>query len=218
VIIRASSDSSILVSFGDRISPEEHLQVLRLTRRLEGSRAVRNLHPAFSSVLVEFDPRLTRAEEIEDLIRGTLDPDPSDDAATPPARQVEIPVRYGGEFGPDLEDVARHAGIAAGRVVELHASAEYEVYFLGFATFFVYLGGLPAEIATPRLSAPRRQVPAGSVGIAGNQTGIYPIASPGGWRIIGRTAARLFDPQAEPPPLVRMGDRVRFVPVEEDRA
>lgn len=217
MIIRPSSDSSLLVTFGDRISPEAHREVLRLTRRLEGARAVRNLHPAFSSVLVEYDPRLIRAGEIEDLIRSKLDPDAADDVATTPARQFEIPVRYGGEFGPDLEDVARHVGIAADRVVELHALAEYEVYFLGFATFFVYLGGLPVEIATPRLSAPRRQVPAGSVGIAGSQTGIYPIASPGGWRIIGRTDARLFDPQAEPPPLVRMGDRVRFVPVAEDR-
>lgn len=215
MIIRPSSDSSLLVYFGDRISPEVHRQVLRLARRLEGARAVRNLHPAFASVLVEFDPRLTRAEEVEDLIRGKLDPDSGEDAS---ARLVEIPVRYGGEFGPDLEDVARHAGITAGRVVELHTSVEYEVYFLGFATFFVYLGGLPAEIATPRLSAPRRQVPAGSVGIAGNQAGIYPIASPGGWRIVGRTDARLFDSQADPPPLLRMGDRVRFVPVAEDGA
>ena len=194
--------------------------MLRLTRRLEGARAIRNLHPAFTSVLVDFDPRLTRAEEIEDLIRGTLgSPIPVTMPPRPPARQVEIPVRYGGEFGPDLEDVARHAGITAGRVVELHASAEYEVYFLGFATFFVYLGGLPAEIATPRLSAPRRHVPAGSVGIAGNQTGIYPhrLSRTAGGSSGGRPL-RLFDPQAEPPPLVRMGDRVRFVPVEEDRA
>ena len=216
--IRPSSDSSLLVTFGDRISLEAHRQVLRLTRRLEGAREIRNLHPAFTSVLVEFDPRLARAGEIEELIRARLEADPADDVAEPPARRIEIPVRYGGEFGPDLEDVARHAALDAGRVVELHASAEYEVYFLGFATFFVYLGGLPAEIATPRLDAPRRQVPAGSVGIAGGQTGIYPLASPGGWRIIGRTDARLFDPQGEPPPLVRMGDRVRFVPVREDRA
>ena len=191
----ASSDSSLLVSFGDRISPEAHLQVLRLTRRLEGSRAVRNLHPAFS----------LGAGGVRSTVypgRGNRRSDPGHAGSGSqgrcrhaPARQVEIPVRYGGEFGPDLEDVARHAGIAAGRVVELHASAEYEVYFLGFATFFVYLGGLPAEIATPRLSAPRRQVPAGSVGIAGNQAGIYPMASPGGWRIIGRTGLRLFDPK-----------------------
>jgi inhibitor of KinA len=218
VTIRPSSDSSLLVTFGDRISPEAHRQVLRLTRRLESARKIRNLHPAFTSVLVEFDPRRARAGEIEELIRARLQADGEEDVAEPPARLIEIPVRYGGEFGPDLEDVARHAGLEAGRVVELHASAEYEVYFLGFATFFVYLGGLPAEIATPRLAAPRRQVPAGSVGIAGGQTGIYPLASPGGWRIIGRTGARLFDPQREPPPLVRMGDRVRFVAVPEDRA
>ena len=218
--IRPASDRSLLVSFGDQISPGARRQVLRLTHSLEGLRPIRNLHPAFTSVLVEFDPRLTRQAEIEDLIRektlGQAGCAEQDMLET--ARQVEIPVRYGGEFGPDLEEVARHAGLTATRVVELHASAEYLVYFLGFATFFVYLGGLPAEIATPRLAAPRRHVPAGSVGIAGSQTGIYPMASPGGWRIVGRTDLRLLDLQAVPPPLVRMGDRVRFVPVAEVRS
>jgi KipI family sensor histidine kinase inhibitor len=208
------------VSFGDRISPEAHRQVLRLTHNLEGLRPIRNLHPAFTSVLVEFDPRLNRQEEIESLIRDRIPENPGPAGEAPPeaARRVEIPVRYGGEFGPDLEDVARHAGISAARVVELHASADYLVYFLGFATFFVYLGGLPARIAAPRLAAPRRHVPAGSVGIAGSQTGIYPMASPGGWRIVGRTDLRLLDLEAAPPPLVRMGDRVRFVPVGEVRS
>ena len=101
--------------------------------------------------------------------------------------------------------------------MELHSSPDYLVYFLGFATCFVYLGGLPLEIATPRLPAPRKHVPAGSVGIAGSQTGIYPLASPGGWRVIGRTPLPLFDREATPPPLLRMGDRVRFVPLPEAR-
>jgi KipI family sensor histidine kinase inhibitor len=125
---------------------------------------------------------------------------------------MEIPVSYGGEFGPDLADVARHTGLTPERVVEMHAGAEYLVYFLGFAPGFAYLGGLPPELTTPRLTAPRKHVPAGSVAIGGNQTGVYPIASPGGWRIIGHTDAKLFEPGAPDPVLLRMGDRVRFVP------
>jgi KipI family sensor histidine kinase inhibitor len=120
-------------------------------------------------------------------------------------------VEFGGQCGPDLEDVSRHTGLAPERVVEQFTAAVFEVYFVGFATCFPYLGGLPAELATPRLSAPRTHVPAGSVAIGGQQAGVYPLASPGGWRLIGRTRLRLFDPQGVPPPLVRMGDRVRFV-------
>ena len=121
-------------------------------------------------------------------------------------------MRYGGESGPDLEDVARHTGFSPERVVELFAGADYVVYFVGFSTCFPYLGGLPPELATPRLSAPRKHVPAGSVAIGGAQAGVYPLASPGGWRIIGRTMLPLFDPASAPPPLLRMGDHVRFLP------
>jgi KipI family sensor histidine kinase inhibitor len=213
VIIRSASDRSLLVSFGGDISVETHRLVLRLTRELVGLRSIRNVHPAYSSLLVEFDPRLHGRHEIEALIRAQWEC--GRESPEPPARTVELPVIYGGECGPDLEDVARHAGLDPARVIELHAAAEYLVYFLGFATAFVYLGGLPPELATPRLAAPRRQVPAGSIGIAGPQAGIYPLASPGGWRLIGRTPRRLFDPQGSPPPLLRMGDRIRFVPVRE---
>ena len=184
----------------------------RLTAALEGARGISNLHPAFASVLVEFDPRLHSHAEIESLVRLSLD---APEEELPASRLVEIPVRYGGADGPDLDDVARHHDLTPRRVVELHASAEYLVSFVGFSTCFPYLAGLPAGLATPRLAAPRRHVAAGSVAIAGSQAGVYPLASPGGWRVIGRTALRLFDPAGEPPPLLRMGDRVRFVPVEE---
>jgi KipI family sensor histidine kinase inhibitor len=209
VTIQPASDRSLLVSFGDEISIEAHHQVARLTHALEGQRAVLNLHPAFASVLIDFDPRFHSHADIEALVRQRIQ------TATGEAREprvVEIPVCYGGEFGPDLEYVARHAGLAPERVVELHAAADYLVYFVGFSTCFPYLGGLPPELATPRLSAPRKNVPAGSVAIGGSQAGIYPLASPGGWRIVGRTPLALFDPQSSPPPLLRMGDRVRFVP------
>ena len=189
-----------------------HQAVLRAIRCLAGVRGVLNLHPAYTSVLVDFDPRLLTHATAERLVREQWEAHRGD--AAPEPRRVEVPVRYGGEFGPDLEDVARHAGLPVERVIELHAGADYLVYFVGFSTFFPYLGGLPPELATPRLSAPRKHVPQGSVAIAGAQAGIYPLSSPGGWRLIGRTPLPLFDLASEPPPLLRMGDHVRFVPVE----
>ncbi len=209
--IRASGDRSLLVSFGEEISPQAHRAVRRVTAALAGARGVTNLHPAFASVLVEFDPRLHTHAEIESLVRLSLERAPEEESQT--SRLVEIPVRYGGADGPDLDDVALHHDLTPRRVIELHASAEYVVCFVGFATCFPYLAGLPAELETPRLAAPRRHVVAGSVAIAGSQAGVYPLASPGGWRVIGRTSLRLFDPAGEPPPLLRMGDRVRFTPV-----
>jgi KipI family sensor histidine kinase inhibitor len=214
VTIQPASDHSVLVCFGDELSFDTHLAVVRLTRCLQGVRGgILNLHPAYTSVLVDFDPRLRSHAEVEALVRQRLASQA--DAPQPEPRRVEIPVRYGGESGPDLGDVARHTGLTEERVVELHAAAEYLVYFVGFATCFPYLGGLPPELATPRLAAPRKHVPEGSVAIGGAQAGIYPLASPGGWRLIGRTPLKLFELSASPPPLLRMGDRIRFVPVLE---
>jgi KipI family sensor histidine kinase inhibitor len=206
--IRPASDRSLHVVFGDRIGAESYAAVVRLTHGLAGARGVLNLHPAYASVLIDFDPRRYTHRQIEALVRECFE---SSNPPEPQPRQVEIAVEFGGESGPDLEDVARHTGLAPERVVEQFTGAVYEVYFVGFATCFPYLGGLPAELATPRLSAPRKHVLEGSVAIGGGQAGVYPLASPGGWRLIGRTRLRLFDPQAVPPPLLRMGDRVRFV-------
>jgi KipI family sensor histidine kinase inhibitor len=199
------------VAFGESISVETHRRVFHLTRALEGVRGILNLHPAYASLLVEFDPRLHDHALMEALVRERAAGEAAESHGEE-ARLVEIPVRYGAEFGPDLEDVARHTGLTPERVIEMHAGAEYLVYFLGFAPGFAYLGGLPDKLATPRLSAPRKRVPAGSVAIGGNQTGVYPIESPGGWRVIGHTDAKLFDPSAAEPVLLRMGDRLRFVP------
>ncbi len=209
MIIRAASDRSLFVSFGNEISLAAHRQVKHLTRGLAGRRGILNLHPAFASVVVDFDPRLCTHEEVEALARRCHEEAPEEEESA--RRTVEIPVQFGGEAGPDLEDVARHTGLAAGRVIEIFCAADYLVYFVGFSTCFPYLGGLPPELATPRLSAPRKQVPEGSVAIGGSQAGVYPLASPGGWRLIGRTALRLFDVAAEPPPMLHMGDRVRFL-------
>ena len=214
--IRPTSDRSLLISFGSAISLETHRQVVRLVRAFEVlPPGILNLHPAYASVLIDFDPRRRRYSDVEALVRERMAA--AAELAVSDARTIEIPVCYGGAFGPDLEDVARHTGLTAGRVVELHASAQYLVYFLGFSPGFPYLGGLPTELATPRLSAPRKVVPAGSVAIGGSQTGVYPVDSPGGWRIIGRTTLRLFDAATTPPALLRTGDTVRFVPTAETR-
>ena len=197
-----ASDRSLLVTFGDEISFDIWRQVYGLTRALEGTSGILNLHPAYASVLIDFDPRLHTHEEIESLVRR--EPVQTELADR---RTVEIPVIFD---GPDLEDVAGHTGLSTGRVVETFTAAEYMVFFVGFSTCFPYLGGLPSELATPRLSAPRRHVPAGSVAIGGPQAGVYPLSSPGGWRLIGRTGLLLFDRSAEPPALLRMGDRVYF--------
>ena len=206
----AASDRSLLVAFGNEISPAIHHEVLKLLRAFEVlPSGILNLHPAFASALIDFDPRRMGHIAVEELVRNRL----ARAASLPvePPRTVEIPVLYGGEWGPDLEDVAGHAGISPGEVVRLHSSADYLVFFLGFSPGFPYLGGLPPALATPRLAAPRRSVPAGSIAIGGSQTSVYPTESPGGWRIIGRTSLRVFDLAADPPALLRPGDHVRFV-------
>jgi KipI family sensor histidine kinase inhibitor len=204
------SDRSLLVSFGDEISPEAHREVVRLTRGLAGAPGILNLHPAFASVLIDFDPRLRDHAAVAAQVRERLDA--VEESGAVERRTVEIPVQFGGDAGPDLDDVARHTGLAPERVIERFCAARFEVCFVGFATCFPYLSGLPPELATPRLAAPRKQVPEGSVAIAGRQAGVYPLASPGGWRLIGRTPLALFDSHGEPPPLLRMDDRVIFVP------
>jgi KipI family sensor histidine kinase inhibitor len=206
-----ASDRSLLLVFGDRISRAAHAHVLRLTPLLQSVRGVTNVHPAYASILIDFDPRTIRHSGLERAAAQLFAQ--AARAPLPEPRTVEIPVAYGGENGPDLDAVAALTGHTPEEVVAIHSGAEYLVYFLGFSPGFPYLGGLPESIAAPRLETPRRRVPAGSVAIGGRQTGVYPMASPGGWRIIGRTALRLFDPAADPPVLLRMGDHVRFVPL-----
>lgn len=204
--IRPSSDRSLLVTFAEGFSEETRRCVLRATRALAGIPGTVNLHPAYASVLVEFDPRRAGAEAVERAVRERLACAGEEFEEAP--RLVEIPVRYD---GPDLEDVARLTGFAVEEVVRRHSAAAYTVCFLGFSPGFPYLSGLPEELHVPRLAAPRTRVPAGSVGIGGAQTGVYPVASPGGWRLIGRTRVELFRAAEDPPVLLRMGDAVRFV-------
>jgi inhibitor of KinA len=182
---------------------------------LEPIPGVRNLHPAYCSILIKFDAIRLRHEDLERILRGYLER--MEAVTVPEPRLVEIPVCYGGEFGPDLKDVADLHGIAPGAVVELHAATTYVVYFLGFAPGFAYLGELPETLVTPRLATPRRVVPAGSVGIAGRQTGVYPISTPGGWRLLGRTPVTMFQPERARMSLLSIGDRVRFVAISPEK-
>ena len=171
--------------------------------------------PTYRSLLLHYDPLRLSFAEVTALVEEALTR--VEGRARPEPRLVEIPTCYGGEFGPDLEFVARHNGLSPEEVMRFHSSSLYPVYMLGFSPGFAYLGGLPHAIAAPRLSTPRTLVPAGSVGIAGEQTGIYPIATPGGWRLIGRTPLKLFDPYRDPPALLRPGDKVRFVIISEEQ-
>jgi inhibitor of KinA len=209
-----ASDRSLQLVFDDRISLAAHRDVLRLTPLLRSVRGVTNVHPAYASILIDFDPLSIRHSAVERAAAELFAQAVA--APFPEPRLVEIPVAYGGEYGPDLEAVAALTGHTPDEVVAIHSSAEYLVYFLGFSPGFPYLGGMPESIAAPRLETPRRRVPAGSVAIGGRQTGVYPMASPGGWRIIGRTPMRLFEPEADPPVRLQMGDRVRFVAVGQD--
>lgn len=206
-----------MIRLGESIDLETHRRVLRLLRTLEAHPVdgVIDLHPAYASILVIFDPVRQDHTALQFSLRRRLAE--SEGIELPPPPRIEIPVCYGGEYGPDLDAVARLHRVTAERVVELHSSPVYTVYFLGFAPGFAYLGGLPNEIATPRLDVPRARVPAGSVGIAGSQTGVYPFATPGGWRLIGRTPLRMFDPGREARmSLLEMGDQVRFIPIGAD--
>lgn len=210
-----ASDRSVLVSFGERIGLESHQGVAKLLRLIEAEpiAGVLNLHPAYCSLLITFDAKVWTHGDLERVLRQYLER--MEDAPYSEPRLVEIGVCYGGEFGPDLDEVAALQGITPGQVIELHSAAEYVVYFLGFVPGFAYLGELPEALATPRLQVPRRSVPPGSVGIAGRQTGVYPLPTPGGWRLVGRTPAVMF--QRENGSLLRIGDHVRFVPISRER-
>jgi KipI family sensor histidine kinase inhibitor len=217
VRFKPSSDQSLLVYFGQEITLQAHERVRRLLRllELEPIAGVRNLHPAYCSLLVKFDALKLEHDEVEAILRQYLDR--LEDVSLPEPRQVEIPVCYGGEYGPDLSNVCAIHGMTPAQAIELHASAKYRVYFLGFVPGFAYLGELPEALVTPRLATPRRRVPAGSVGIAGSQTGVYPFATPGGWRLLGRTPTVMFRTDRNGLSLLSIGDRVRFVPISREQ-
>jgi KipI family sensor histidine kinase inhibitor len=214
--INAFGDSALMIVLGDEIDPE-------LNQRVHGlAAAVRRLArddprfgepiPAYATVLVPIDPRVA-AEDLIAVLEDVVGAANAPMESPPPPRHHEFATRYGGNDGPDLAALAALHDLRPADVIELHASVEYRVYMLGFAPGFAYLGRVPAAIATPRRATPRSQVPAGSVAIGRDQTGVYPLATPAGWHVIGRTDATLWDPSRDPPALLAPGDTVRFVPI-----
>jgi KipI family sensor histidine kinase inhibitor len=213
--VAPAGDSALLVTFGRIISPQIHAQVRNLAQTISQDPlpGVGEAVPGYATLLVHYDPQMLDWDIVEAWVRQKLTDTGS--VEQQPVHLVEIPVYYGGAYGPDLADVAAVHHLSPQEVIRIHAAGEYPVYMMGFTPGFPYLGGMDPSISTPRLKTPRSRVPAGSVGIAGEQTGIYPVDSPGGWRLIGWTPLRLYDPDRNPPFLLSPGDVVRFVAVEE---
>lgn len=216
VRILTAGDSSLLVEFGKEISPEINRRIantvqLMREQQIEG---VVDMIPAFCSLLINYDPRVISYEKMKKRIQALVRVDIKRGETS--KRLFEIPVVYGGEYGPDLAFIAQNAGLSQEEVIKIHSSSDYLIYMLGFLPGFCYLGGLDERIHTPRLSTPRIKIPAGSVGIGGSQTGIYPLDSPGGWQLMGMTPVKTYDPDREVPILVEAGDYIRFVPIDEE--
>ena len=210
-------DSALLVRMGDQIDPGVNRQVHALFHELDNKPLDGYMEsiPGYCTLLVKYDPLKNGYAEIKKWVKKTLSRSNKFSPGKP--KVIEVPVFYGGEQGPDLEDVAKLHHLSVEDVIRLHSRETYTVYFIGFLPGFPYLGPLDPELETPRLETPRRVVKAGSVGIAGKQTGIYPLDSPGGWRIIGWTPMKLFDPAWEPPARFSAGDAVKFVPRREEK-
>ncbi|HEC96289.1 MAG TPA: 5-oxoprolinase subunit PxpB [Euryarchaeota archaeon] len=215
--MRNVGDSAIAIFLGNKIDEEINDKVLIVAKKIEDKKikGIIEVVPTYTSVYIYYDPLEANYKEIISKIQEIVK-SVAKVREKIKTRTIQIPVAYGGDFGPDLEFVAKYHNMTEDEVIEIHSKPLYRVYMLGFTPGFAYMGGLDKRIATPRLKMPRKKVPAGSVGIAGEQTGIYPIESPGGWRIIGRTPLKLFDPRKEPPTLLLPGDRVKFVPIDHE--
>lgn len=217
-------DAAVVLEFGQAIEPATHQLIQAFARVLARHPlpGLREVVPAFTTLTVYYDPLVvfelgaaSPYEQVANSLQRLLPAAQATAATCVPGTLIEIPVCYGGDLGPDLDLVASHAQLSAEEVVARHAAPEYLVYMVGFAPGFPYLGGLDARLATPRRAQPRPLVPAGAVGIAGVQTGVYSLPTPGGWQLIGRTPWRLFDPSRAQPSLLQAGDRLRFVPITE---
>ena len=213
-------DKALIIKFGDRADPALTLHIAALARQLRESRpiGVRDVVPAYTTLALHYDPSAvgsgtTPYEALVASIEPWLKFQSS--AALPAGQLIVIPVCYGGALGEDLPALAQRHNLSDAEVIDIHSAAGYRVALLGFVPGFAYLDGLNARLATPRRETPRAQVPAGSVAIGGSKTGVYPLATPGGWHIIGRTPLHLFQPDAMPPCLLNVGDTVRFVPISE---
>ncbi|MEO6918201.1 MAG: 5-oxoprolinase subunit PxpB [Collimonas sp.] len=210
-VIHALGENALILNTGASATLECQQRLWAIAAKAAHWPHVRDVVPGMNNLTILFDPLASDGSQLAEKLQAAWDADSISQKA---GRKIEIPVVYGGDSGPDLEQVAIHTGLSPADIVKRHTAAEYIVYFIGFQPGFPYLGGLDPQLATPRRSEPRLLVPAGSVGIGGSQTGIYPAASPGGWQLIGRSELQLFDPAANPPTLLQPGDRVRFVASE----
>ena len=214
--IVTAGDSSVLIEFPQEISPRINSKISATVRLLKSqqTQGVIDIIPAFCSLLINYDPRVISFDDLKTRLEILVKMDVK--AGEEKKKVYEIPVCYGGEYGPDLENIAEHAGLSVEEVIKIHSSRDYLIYMLGFLPGFSYLGGLDERIHTPRLANPRIKISAGSVGIGGSQTGIYPLDSPGGWQLMGMTPVKTYDPEREVPILVEAGDYIRFVPIDEE--
>lgn len=209
-------DTGIRIQFGNAIDPEinRHIRSYCQSLEKESIPGVIEWVPSYCAITIYYNPYIiqyhTLLQRLEKIAQQLQD------LSTSPAEVVILPVLYGGEWGPDLLSVAQKNGLSTEEVVQLHSKPHYLTYMMGFLPGFPYLGGMTDKIATPRLEVPRQRVPSGSVGIAGSQTGVYPLESPGGWRIIGRTPVRLYDPHREVPILLKTGNYIQFRPIDEE--
>ena len=211
-------DCAVTLQIGAEISEQVNRKVVCALNALRKADiiGVVELVPTYTSICIHYDPAMLSYETLQRTI-GQIKINLSEDNQEAPGRIVEIPVCYGGEYGPDLSFVAQHNGLTPEEVIKRHSEGEYLVYMLGFLPGFAYMGGMDASIACPRLESPRTKIPAGSVGIAGTQTGIYPLSSPGGWQLIGRTPLKMFAIHGDQTQFaLSAGDRVRFVPITEE--
>ncbi len=215
-LVRLVGDLGLLVEYGDAIEPviNRKVRAMAMAVKEDPPAGVVEVIPTYRSLLILYDPMATDPSGIERAL-SSLD-ERLERIRIPPPRTVEIPVCYGGELGPDIGFVADTHSLSVEDVIRIHSEPHYQIYMIGFTPGFPFLGGLPERLFTPRLETPRTLVPAGSVGIANNQTGMYPIDSPGGWRIIGRTPLRLFDPSRDDPFLYQAGDLIQFQPIQRE--
>ena len=209
-------DSALTIEFGNEIDPQINARVVAFSKTVVAQEwaGILDVIPTFSSVTVFFDPLQRDSSELTRKLQGLPRPSQNDSEST--GTMHEIPVLYGGEWGPDLEEVAGFANLQSREVIAMHSSIPYRVYMLGFSPGFPYLGLVPEQLAFPRHSTPRTKVPAGSIGIADRQTGIYPTTTPGGWHLIGRTPIAIYRKPEADPFLLKPGDLVRFRPIDRD--
>jgi inhibitor of KinA len=210
-----AGDRALVIEFGDEIEEKINSKIRSLTLAMEREniKGIIETIPTYRSLMIIYEPMIIELQELTDKAKSIMVK--MDEMKIPDARVIEIPTLYGGEYGPDIEFVAQHNKISQEEVIKIHTSKEYLIYMIGFTPGFPYLGGMNDEIATPRLQNPRSKIPVGSVGIAGEQTGIYPIESPGGWQLIGRTPVKLYDPYRKEPVLLNAGDFIKFIEIDE---